>query len=156
MKNCLQITFALIMYLISIYSRVYPTPYKVLSPLVYADFDSKPTKELEKPVEDKIEAYIRYKFPDRPDIAVAVFKHENGYQLRNGWKEDIVTYNNDGTVDTGIASINSRHNDRCINLKNYKDNIDCAREIYDERIAWGLDGFSAWYSYVYGKYIMFL
>lgn len=106
-----------------------------------------------------IDEYIVEVFSDRPEEALATFKHENGYQLRNGWDPEHLTYNTNGTGDVGIAKINSIHWERCGGLEALKDpykNIDCARVLYLERESITGDGLGAWYSYVFKKHLMFM
>lgn len=92
-------------------------------------------------------------------VVIATAKHENGYQLRNGWDCKIVTGNTNGSEDVGIFMINSLHHKRFGGkeaLKDCETNIKAGYQIYLDRQKVSGKGLSAWYSYVYGKYKMFM
>lgn len=135
----------------------------VLNPVISWELDTiehvpeiEPT---EVAFDDPIESYIYDKFGARGAEVTATFKHENGYQLRNGWDSKHLTDNTNGTQDIGIAKINSIHWDRCGGkeaLENPYNNIDCAFILYNEREEWGMDGLTAWYSYLNNKHLMFM
>lgn len=112
----------------------------------------------EPAISDEIEKYICTKDWDCK-TAIAILKHENGYQLRNDWDAEIEVENTNGSIDVGIAMINSIHHAKYGGkeaLKDYKTNVDAAYQIYLERLSFDVDGFNAWYSYVNGKHLMFM
>ena len=155
----IEIAGAVTIYLTSVVVANNAGPHEVLSPVTDVQITNTVEVVMEIPtLKDPIEVYIRSVFPERADIAVATFKHENGYQLRNDWDVDNITYNTDGSADTGIAKINDINKGMCgdLDLEDYKGNIDCARRVHDQRQSVTGDGMEAWYSYVNGKHTMFL
>jgi hypothetical protein len=79
---------------------------------------------------------IRRVFGDKAEEAIKVFTCEG---LRSNRCNDGL--NKDGSVDCGVAQINTIHGISRKWLLNYKINIAVAKQIYDEHRNW-----SAWYS----------
>ena len=81
---------------------------------------------------------------------IAIFKSENGYQLRGGWKPSAkYEGNTNGSTDTGIAMINSIYNFKG-DLTDPKYNIECAYKV------WLSQGYEAWSDYNNSKYLKYL
>jgi hypothetical protein len=92
-------------------------------------------------------------------VVIATAKHENGYQLRDGWKCDLVTGNKNGSEDVGIFAINTLHHSKFGGkeaLLDCETNIKAGYEIYKERQRVNGQGLSAWYSFLNNKYLMFM
>ena len=112
-----------------------------ISPIV------KVVKILEYPeeIDTPIEKYICDKFGVYDcKNALAIFKAESGL------REDAININTNGTIDVGIAQINSIHFKRkgC-SLKELVDqykNVDCAYSIYKEQ------GFTPWVAFLNGNF----
>lgn len=100
-------------------------------------------------IDTPIEQYICEKFGAYDcKTALAVFKAESGL------REDAVNINTNGTIDVGIAQINSVHFKKpgC-SLKEIADmykNVDCAYTI------WKASGWSPWVAFNKGSYLSHL
>ena len=85
------------------------------------------------------------------ETMIAIFKSENGYQLRNGWDSKAqYKSNSDGSTDTGIAMINSIHGYSEDDLMDAKFNINIAYKIYKSQ------GLMAWTDYRNDRYLKYL
>lgn len=96
-----------------------------------------------------IKGYITQKFGWQAPLAIAVFTAESGL------RKDAVGHNTNGTLDVGIAQINTVHcgkvGDNCIEkLKSPKTNIDVAYQIYKS------SGFYPWVVFQKGTYKNYL
>lgn len=105
----------------------------------------------EKPVEVKneakeltIEEKIAKTFPENPKVMIAVFKAESGLNPM------AVNINKNGSVDIGVAQINSVHKKDQLELFDVDKNLAVAREIYEKQ------GIMAWYAFQNGSYLKHL
>jgi hypothetical protein len=97
---------------------VHPQPYSVI------------VVEKEVPVEvvrlpDEVEEFVRAVFGKEADNALKVFRCESGLRAQAYNK------NTNGSIDVGVAQINSVHGVPKRYLENYKINILVAKQIYD-------------------------
>jgi len=144
-------------YFLYLLQKGVPTPeIKFIPPIFEVE-----KKEIETPIEipheETIEEHIQRLWGTRGNEAVAVFKSENFWNEHKAWKCDRVgAVNFDGTYDVGLAQINTVHGRPDSEMKNCHKNIDFAYKLYREREGWGMDGFSAWYSYIYKRHLAFL
>lgn len=83
-------------------------------------------------------------FPENPELMIAVFKAESGLDPLAFHK------NTNGTVDRGIAQINSVHGGDDLEMFNVDTNLKAARAIYDKQ------GIGAWYGFSNGGYKKFM
>lgn len=94
------------------------------------------TVEQPKTGKEQIVAYIYEVFGKDADNAIKVLECEN-----RGLKENAINHNRNGSTDHGIFQINSIHlkgKAKGKDLNNYRDNIDVAKKIFDDR------GWTAW------------
>lgn len=91
-----------------------------------------------------IEEKIAKTFPENPEIMIAVFKAESGLNPMAFHK------NTNGTVDLGIAQINSVHKEDDLSMFDVDKNLAAARKIYDKQ------GIMAWYGFSNGGYLKYM
>jgi len=92
------------------------------------------------------EKYIYEKFGiENYKLAIAIFRSESGL------REDAININTNGTIDVGVAQINSVHFKKpgCSlkEVATYKGNIDCAYSIYQA------SGWTPWTVFKTGAFI---
>ena len=95
-----------------------------------------PTPVIKTEGKEDIIAYIKQVFGNEADNAFKILSCEN-----KGLNPKAINHNRDLSTDHGIFQINSIHlkgKAKGKDLNNYKDNIDVAKKIYDDR------GWSAW------------
>lgn len=90
---------------------------------------------LREPITD-IEKEIHEVFGEEWEKALKIFECESGLNPKA-----INKSNSNGTIDSGLAQINSVHGIRAKWLKNPSISIRVAKQLYDEQGGWG-----AWYS----------
>lgn len=101
-------------------------------------------QELPPRYKDKWDEYIYEQFGKDGDLAVKVFRAENGTG-----QCDRTNINTNKTIDVGRTMINTVHFKRfpLSDLVDCKKNIDAAHQIYVEQ-----NGFGAWVAYNSGSY----
>lgn len=101
-----------------------------------------PQAEAEEPT---LEEYVISKFGKHGQIALAVFKAESGL------REDAYNVNTNGSIDVGVAQINSVHftKEGCSlkELIEWKKNVNCAYQIFEA------SGFNAWTAFKNQSYV---
>ena len=104
-----------------------------------------------KTPENDIINYIRATFPNQKELAVAIARAESGLNtMAHGDKNNGLALKG----SHGIFQINVSVHEQLIgdrNVNYYKDNIDIAREIYDQARGW-----SPWGAYTSNKHLRFL
>jgi len=92
--------------------------------------------------EEQIVEEIKRVFHEEPELALAIMKCESGLvPTAEHW-------NTNGTVDKGIAQLNSVHDLSGVDVWNPKENLRFARKLYDERG----QRFTDWVCYVQKLY----
>ena len=137
---------------------IFYTTHNFRTPILFQNPTPKKELKLESPVGSKSagfihqayaeelsnEEYIRMKFGNHGDIAVAVAKAESGL------REDAVHQNNNGTIDVGCWQVNSIHLGK-VKLETLLDCKKATDWVYDNLYLY--QGFNPWYAFTTGAYL---
>lgn len=115
-----------------------PVTYEQRAQAKFEAIQDVPVKEL------TVEEKIAKTFPENPELMIAVFKAESGLDPLAFHK------NTNGTVDRGIAQINSVHGGDDLEMFDVDTNLKAARAIYDKQ------GITAWSAFNNGSYKKFM
>ena len=101
--------------------------------------------------ENEIINYIRMTFPEQPDLAVAIAKAESQLNtMAHGDRNNkLATKGSHGIFQINVAVHEQLIGDR--NVNDWKQNIEIAREIYDQAGSW-----NPWGVFTNGSYLRYM